>query len=105
AKDDALMLSEQLARRLKVRLGDHLTIPTPGGPWSPRIVGIYADYGNPKGHLLVNANHLLRGWPQLTPNRFNLRIEPALIAPFLKTLQSRFTLDDSRIVDQARLKG
>ncbi len=105
AKDDALMLSEQLARRLKVRLGDHLTIPTPAGPWSPRIVGIYADYGNPKGHLLVNVNHLLRGWPQLTPNRFNLRIDPPLIAPFLQTLQARFALDDSRIVDQARLKG
>jgi len=105
AKDDALMLSEQLARRLKVHLGDHLTIPTPAGPWSPRIVGIYADYGNPKGHLLVNVNHLLRGWPQLTPNRFNLRIDPPLIAPFLQTLQARFALDDSRIVDQARLKG
>lgn len=105
AKDDALMLSEQLARRLKVRLGDHVTIPTPNGSWSPRIVGIYADYGNPKGHLLVNVNHLLRGWPQLTPNRFNLRIEPPLIPAFLKTLQERFALDDSRIVDQARLKG
>lgn len=105
AKDDALMLSEQLARRLKVRLGDHLTIPTPNGPWSPRIVGIYADYGNPKGHLLVNIDHLLRGWPQLTPNRFNLRIDPASIPGFLTALQTRFALDDSRIVDQAQLKG
>jgi putative ABC transport system permease protein len=104
-KDDALMLSEQLARRLKVRLGDHLTIPTPGGPWSPRIVGIYADYGNPKGHLLVNVNHLLHGWPQQAPNRFNLRIEPALIPAFVTALQARFALDDNRIVDQARLKG
>ncbi|WP_307333341.1 ABC transporter permease [Pseudomonas lini] len=105
ASDDTLMLSEQLARRLKVRLGDHLTIPTPGGPWSPQIVGIYADYGNPKGHILVNADHLLRGWPQLTPNRFNLRIDPPSIPAFLTTLQARFDLEDSRIVDQARLKG
>jgi putative ABC transport system permease protein len=105
ASDDALMLSEQLARRLKVRLGDHLTIATPNGPWSPRIVGIYADYGNPKGHVLVNVNHLLRGWPQLTPSRFNLRIEPASIPSFVTALQARFALEDSRIVDQARLKG
>lgn len=105
AKDDTVMLSEQLARRLKVQLGDHLSIPTPSGSWSPRVVGIYADYGNPKGHVLVNANHLLRGWPQLTPNRFNLRIDPAAIPPFLTALQSRFALDDSRIVDQVRLKG
>jgi putative ABC transport system permease protein len=105
AKDDAVMLSEQLARRLKVQLGDHLTLPTPTGPWSPRIVGIYADYGNPKGHILVNIRHLLRGWPQLTPSRFNLRIEPASIPAFVTALQTRFSLDDSRIVDQARLKG
>ncbi|MDN4544588.1 MULTISPECIES: ABC transporter permease [unclassified Pseudomonas] len=105
AKEDAVMLSEQLARRLNVKLGDHLTLPTPNGPWSPKIVGIYADYGNPKGHVLVNIDHLLRGWPQLTPNRFNLRIDPASIPGFVTTLQARFTLDDSRIVDQARLKG
>ena len=105
ATDDAVMLSEQLARRLKVRAGDHLSVPTPGGPWSPRIVGIYADYGNPKGHLLVNSNHLLRLWPTLTPNRFNLRIAPPDIPWFLTALQTRFQLDDSRIVDQARLKG
>ncbi|WP_336354475.1 FtsX-like permease family protein [Pseudomonas granadensis] len=105
ATDDAVMLSEQLARRLKVRAGDRLTIPAPNGTWSPRIVGIYADYGNPKGHLLVNSNHLLRGWPQLTPNRFNLRIDPQQIPSFLHALQTRFQLDDSRIIDQARLKG
>lgn len=105
ATDDAVMLSEQLARRLKVHAGDHLALPTPGGPWSPRIVGIYADYGNPKGHLLVNSNHLLRLWPTLTPNRFNLRIASPDIPSFLTALQTRFQLDDSRIVDQARLKG
>jgi len=105
ATDDAVMISEQLARRLKVWPGDHLTIPTPGLSWSPRVVGIYADYGNPKGHVLVNSNHLLRSWPQLTPNRFNLRIEPARIPALLSALQARFQLDDSRIVDQARLKG
>lgn len=105
ATDDAVMLSEQLARRLNVTAGDHLTIPTPGGSWSPRIVGIYADYGNPKGHVLVSSNHLLRGWPQLTPNRFNLRIDPAQIPALLRAVQARFQLDDSRIVYQARLKG
>lgn len=105
ARDDTLMLSEQLARRLKVQVGDQLAIPTPQGQWSPRIVAIYADYGNPKGHLLVNAQHLLRYWPQLSPNRFNLRIAPASVPPLVLELQSRFALEDSRIVDQSRLKG
>ena len=104
ASDDTVMLSEQLARRLKLHVGDSLAITTPGGIWSPQIIGVYADYGNPKGHVLVNDRHLLRHWPQLTPNRFNLRIDPTAIPALLATLQARFALDDNRIVDQARLK-
>ncbi len=105
ATADTLMISEQLARRLKVRLGDHLPIPTPAGAWSPQIVGIYADYGNPKGHLLVNGQHLLQHWPALAPNRFNLRLAPQRIPQLVSALHARFALDDSRIVDQSQLKG
>lgn len=104
ASADAVMLSEQLARRLKVGLGDTLDIPAPGGKWSTRIVGIYADYGNPKGHLLVNSTRLLAHWPQLTPNRFNLRIEQAAITRLVPQLHTRFGLDDNHIIDQSQLK-
>lgn len=47
ASGQAVMLSEQLARRLNLQLGDSLQLPadTPALP----VVGIYADYGNPKG--------------------------------------------------------
>ncbi len=58
----AVMLSEQLARRLKVQLGDRLALPSE----AMTVVGIYADYGNPKGHVLVNASWLLKHWPQAT---------------------------------------
>lgn len=104
ASTDAVMLSEQLARRLDVGLGDRLEIPVPGGRWTARIVGIYADYGNPKGHLLVNARHLLAHWPPLTPTRFNLRIDRTAIAPLINDLQARFALEDNRIIDQDQLK-
>ncbi|WP_458371526.1 FtsX-like permease family protein [Pseudomonas lactis] len=104
-QDDSLMLSEQLARRLKVHLGDTVSIPTPQGTWAPKIVGIYADYGNPKGHLLVNAQHLLAHWPTLSPARFNLRVAPADVPPLIREVQREFALEDSRIVDQQQLKG
>jgi putative ABC transport system permease protein len=105
AQGDSVMLSEQLARRLKLSVGNTLTIPAPDGPWSPRIVGIYADYGNPKGHLLVNAEHLLRHWPQVIANRFNLRIDPSAVPSLVSELQNRFVLDDNHIIDQSQLKG
>lgn len=104
-QDDSLMLSEQLARRLKVQLGDTVSIPTPQGTWAPKIVGIYADYGNPKGHLLVNAEHLLAHWPTLSPARFNLRVAPADVPPLIREVQREFALEGSRIVDQQQLKG
>ncbi|MBK3445215.1 ABC transporter permease [Pseudomonas lactis] len=104
-QDDSLMLSEQLARRLKVQLGDTVSIPTPQGIWAPKIVGIYADYGNPKGHLLVNARHLLAHWPTLSPARFNLRVAPADVPSLIREVQREFALEDSRIVDQQQLKG
>jgi putative ABC transport system permease protein len=104
-QDDSVMLSEQLARRLNVRLGDRVQVPTPQGPWAPEIVGIYADYGNPKGHLLVNAQHLLTHWPSLSPVRFNLRVAPQDVQPLIREVQREFALEDSRIVDQQQLKG
>ncbi|MEE4893802.1 FtsX-like permease family protein [Pseudomonas alliivorans] len=101
---DTVMLSEQLARRLNLELGDTLSLPVPAGQWPVRIVGIYADYGNPKGHLLVNARHLLTHWPQLTPIRFNLRIAQSDVAPLINALRERFALDDTHIIDQIQLK-
>ncbi|WP_122314708.1 ABC transporter permease [Pseudomonas cichorii] len=103
-REDSIMLSEQLARRLKLGLGDTLSLPVPSGKWAPRIVGIYADYGNPKGHLLVNATHLLSHWPQLTANRFNLKINQAAIPALVSELQNRFALDDNSIIEQSQLK-
>ncbi|SHN24838.1 putative ABC transport system permease protein [Pseudomonas asturiensis] len=101
---DTVMLSEQLARRLNLRLGDTLSLPVPAGQWPVRIVGIYADYGNPKGHLLVNARHLLTHWPHLTPIRFNLRIAQPAIEPLVNALRERFALDENHIIDQSQLK-
>ncbi|SDX09430.1 putative ABC transport system permease protein [Pseudomonas syringae] len=102
--EDTVMLSEQLARRLGLGLDDTLNIPVPNGTWAVRIVGIYADYGNPKGHLLVNSNHLLAHWPQLTPVRFNLRMDHSATTPLAARLQDRFKLDDNHIIDQSQLK-
>ncbi|WP_395606625.1 FtsX-like permease family protein [Pseudomonas sp. B22129] len=102
---DSVMLSEQIARRLNVHLGDAVNIPAPQGVWSPRVVAIYADYGNPKGHLIVNYRHLLAHWPTLSPVRFNLRVLPQNVPALVREMQHAFALEDSRIVDQQQLKG
>ena len=37
-----------------------IEVPAPGGTWQLDVVGIYADYGNPKGQLAVNVAALIR---------------------------------------------
>ena len=69
---NAAFISEQLSRRLNVRVGDVIEVPAPGGTWELDIVGIYADYGNPKGQLAVNVAALIRQFPQTPQTRIGL---------------------------------
>ena len=39
-------------------------VAAPGGNWLAKIVGIYADYGNPKGQIAVNYAALTRRFPR-----------------------------------------
>ncbi|MFG0399230.1 ABC transporter permease [Pseudomonas sp. zjy_11] len=102
ASGQAVMLSEQLARRLNLQLGDSLKLPadTPALP----VVGIYADYGNPKGHVLVNAGWLRAHWPRATLAGLSVDLSAERVPVLKAALQQHFSLDDSRVVEQARLK-
>ncbi|QHF28221.1 ABC transporter permease [Pseudomonas sp. R32] len=100
ASGRAVMLSEQLARRLGVQVGAPLQLPNQ----AMTVVGIYADYGNPKGHLLVNADWLRGHLPEAKLSTISLNLAPEGIAPLKADLQQRFALDDSRVVEQASLK-
>ena len=102
---DTCFVSEQLARRMKLAVGDHVTVPTPGGDWPLQIVGIYADYGNPKGQIAVNYAALTRRFPAMPQTRFGLRVTPAAIPPLISAMQEKFGLDDRSIADQASVKA
>lgn len=102
---DAGFVSEQLARRLKLALGDHIEVPAPGGNWTLEVVGIYADYGNPKGQITVNIAALLRRFPAIPQTRFGLRVAPPEIPALMSALQGKFGLDARNLLDQATLKA
>lgn len=105
AAGGTLMLSEQLARRLAVGLGDTVALPTPAGEWRPRVVAIYADYGNPRGHVLVAIDEVRDRWPDAPVTRLAVRTDPARADALAVRLQQRFALGDDRVIDQSRLKG
>ena len=98
-------VSEQLARRLKLRIGDRIEVPAPGGNWPLEIVGIYADYGNPKGQIAVNYAALTRRFPDIPATRFGLRVAPPKIPALISALREKFELDDRSLADQATMKA
>jgi putative ABC transport system permease protein len=102
---DAGLISEQLARRLKLGIGDAVEVPAAGGNWKLEIVGIYADYGNPKGQIAVNIAALTRHFPEVPLTRMGLRVWPAAIPALMSALQEKFGLDGRNLMDQVTLKA
>jgi putative ABC transport system permease protein len=102
---DAGLISEQLARRLNLGIGDSVEVAAPGGDWKLDIVGIYADYGNPKGQIAVNIAAFTRHFPEAPLTRMGLRVWPAAIPALISALQEKFGLDGRNLVDQVTLKA
>jgi putative ABC transport system permease protein len=101
---DATLVSEQLARRLNLDLGDQVRVPSPSGNWPLRVVAIYADYGNPKGQIRVNIDALVRRFPDTPQTRFGLRVAPAAVPVLVAALHSEFGLDGRNLADQSTMK-
>jgi putative ABC transport system permease protein len=104
-KGDAALISEQLSRRIKLGVGDRIQAPAPAGNWPLQIVGIYADYGNPKGQIGVNIDAMLRRFPEIPQTRIGLRVAPAAAPALIAELESKFGLDGRNLADQATLKA
>ena len=102
---NAGLVSEQLARRLKLVVGDRIGIPARGGNWTLEVVGIYADYGNPKGQIGVNIDALIGQFPEIPRTRLALRVVPAGVPALMSLLQNKFGLDGRSLVDQATMKA
>jgi putative ABC transport system permease protein len=102
---DAGFISEQLAQRLKLTVGDFVEVPAPGGNWTLEVVGIYADYGNPKGQVAVNIAALTRRFPGIPLTRMGLRVWPAAVPGLISALQEQFDLDGRNLMDQMTLKA
>lgn len=100
----AMLVSEQLARRLNLAVGSKLDIPSPGGDWRAEIAGIYPDYGNPKGQLRVDLDALVQHWPDVRRTNYSLRAAPNAVPELAQALQAEFGAEIARIVDQASLK-
>ena len=79
--------------------------PAPGGSWPLEVVGIYADYGNPKGQIAVNYRRADAALSRNPLTRLGLRVAPAQIPALISALQEKFGLDERNVADQATMKA
>jgi putative ABC transport system permease protein len=61
ASDENLgLISESFSDRFGVQRGDKIKIPTPGGEKSISIAGVFSDYGNERGSLVIPREHFAK---------------------------------------------
>ena len=101
---EGVLISEQLARRMEVGLGDRIAMPTLHAEWDAPVAGIYPDYGNPKGQVRVNVDQLTGHWPDARRTSFSLRVASGDVDAVMQAMQAEFGPVLARIVDQASLK-
>jgi putative ABC transport system permease protein len=73
---DAVLVSSNFARLFGVRIGDHLALDTPGGPFDPTVAGIVVDYVSPRGSIIMTRDAWTRWWGDRTVNRFHVSLAP-----------------------------
>jgi len=102
AQGKGVLVNEQLFRRAGLDLGAKVTI-APGVAMP--VLGIYGDYGNPVGQIILTEAVFRRQFPDVVALRFGLRIDPAQVAALRAALRDQAGVADNAIVDQASIKA
>ena len=101
AAGDGALVNEQLSRRQHLSLGNAITLP---GSLHYQVVGIYSDYGNPVGQVIISLAQLTAHYPQAQHLRFAVRVEPERAQDLADALREQFALPELNVINQADLK-
>lgn len=100
--DKIALVNEQLARRAGLSAGDMVTVE-PG--WDMTVGGVFSDYGNPNGQVIVSLDALLERHPDVPRLRYGVRIAPDRADDLRTELVEGFGLPAIQITDQASIKA
>ena len=102
AAGEGALINEQLARREGLSPGDAIAMP---GNWETEVTGIYSDYGNPLGQVILPNAVLVQRYPQADRLSFGIRIAPDRADDLRATLVEDFGLAPDGMIDQASIKA
>ncbi len=102
AAEKGVLINEQLHYRAGLNLGDIVHLP---GNIALPVAGIFSDYGNPKGQIMMALHLLDRTYPDANRLRFGIRIARDKAPALAEELQTSFGLPSENIINQAELKA
>ena len=73
---DYAIVSEPFASKHRVQVGDAITLPLGGHVRALRILGIYYDYGDERGYIIMDRSTLLKYLPDPAPSSLAVYLEP-----------------------------
>jgi putative ABC transport system permease protein len=73
---DYAIASEPFASKHRVQVGDAITLPLGGHVRALRILGIYYDYGDERGYIIMDRSTLLKYLPDPAPSSLAVYLEP-----------------------------
>lgn len=102
ARGEGVLVNEQLYRRAKLDLGSAVSLKS--GVTLP-VLGIYGDYGNPVGQVILTEPLFMLQFPDIIARRFGLRVDPTKVEDLRAILQNALGIADTAIIDQASIKA
>ncbi len=99
---EAAIVNEQLSRRANLAVGDNVTL-APG--LTLPIAGVFGDYGNPIGQVILDEDLFTATFPDGLPTRFGLRLPPGDVPALRRALTGELGLPPASTIDQAALKA
>jgi putative ABC transport system permease protein len=92
---EGILINEQLSRRQSLSLGDDLQGDT--------VIGIYGDYGNSSGQVVVDMARFQQRYPQAEALRFGLRTDRP--DEIIALLRETYSLSAEEVINQQGIKA
>jgi putative ABC transport system permease protein len=74
---EGVVVTESLAYRGGLRVGDEIALPTPGGPAAFPILGVYRDYNTDGGGVLMSMRLYRSHWNDRALDGLGIYLDPA----------------------------
>jgi putative ABC transport system permease protein len=76
ARGEGVVISSNFARNLQVRIGDTITLDSPGGPVKVPVVGVVTHFASPRGTIEMSRDLYKRFWHDAKVTRAFVRVDP-----------------------------